>query len=138
MLERSNIEQLLRINGVDVSAPDEEIKSILISARWHKDDVETALMVLRENTKDHTTHVDTLHKVFQTDEKLNSETISALLGIDVVIPPHKIESSKVHQKIGMSAGQIIQIALVSICFALIAGIASMMYLQIGVFHITMR
>ena len=85
MLEKQNIEAFLRVNGIASTAKDEEIRSVLLSARWDHDEVDTALMVLKENVRDQTTHVDTLHKVFNTDKRLSAAEISSLLGITVNI-----------------------------------------------------
>lgn len=134
MIERSHVERLLRLNGVEATAPDEEIKSILVSARWHKNDVETALMVLRENTVSHQTHVDTLHKVFQSDDSLKPETISALLGIDVDIAKDAI-SQKRSGRPTMSVGQAFQIGCVSAGIAFVLFIASMWYFEMGIFYV---
>lgn len=137
MLDRSHIEQMLKLNGVEASAPEEEIKSVLISARWHENDVETALLVLRENKESHKTHVDSLHKVFRSDENLKPETISALLGIDVDILPDEVTSS-IHRKRRASASQMMQIGLVSLSVSVIFVVASMWYLEMGFFHATLR
>lgn len=83
MIEKRSIETFLKVNGIPPTAQDEEIRSVLISARWNKNEVDTALMVLKENIVSQETHIDTLHKVFNSDNKLNAEEISALLGIDV-------------------------------------------------------
>jgi hypothetical protein len=138
MLERAHIEKLLKLNGVEATAPDEQIKSVLLSARWHKNDVETALLVLRENTKNHQTHVDSLHKVFRTDEGLKPETISALLGIDVAVTQEVLDQKNRKFKHMISAGQMMQIGLVSLSVSLIFVLASMWYLEMGLFHATMR
>lgn len=138
MLERSHIEQLLRVNGVKESAPDEEIKSVLVSARWHKKDVETALLVLRENTKSHETHVDSLHKVFQTDDRLHPETITALLGIDVFVPKTEIPRRSSNYLAGLSFIQVLQITCTSVFLATVFVLGFMYHLQMGIFHITMR
>lgn len=83
MIKRHQIESILKINGVQPTSPDEEIRSVLLSARYSKDEVDTAIMVLRENTVTNTTRVDGLHKVFRTDEALSPEEISQLLGIEI-------------------------------------------------------
>ncbi len=137
MFERAHIEKFLELNGVEPSAPDDEIKSVLVSARWHKDDVETALLVLRENKQSHETHVDTLRRVFRSDEHLQPETISALLGVDVNIPSDDIDHKRFSHSM-MSAQQMMQIGLVSLSVSVIFVLASMWYLQMGVFHIAMR
>lgn len=80
MLERSAIEKILVANGVSPTAPDEKIKSILLAAQWVDDDVETALSVLRENSKHEVRH-DTINQVFRSDSKLDPDSISKLLGV---------------------------------------------------------
>jgi hypothetical protein len=137
MLERSHVEKLLKLNGVEPTAPDEEIKSVLISARWHKNDVETALLVLRENTQSHESHVDSLHKVFRSDDQLKPETISALLGVDVSVTREALARNKRGYKPQLSIGQMIQIGLVSFSASVICLLASMWYLKMGVFHATL-
>jgi hypothetical protein len=57
-------------------------------------------MVLRENVLNQETHVDTLHKVFNTDTRLNSAEISALLGIDVAISDSDVNN--INKKYAMS------------------------------------
>lgn len=85
MIEKRHIESILRANGVAATAKDEEIRSVLLSARWNENEVDAALMVLKENTVSKETHIDTLHKVFHTDERLSAADISKLLGIEVEI-----------------------------------------------------
>ena len=96
MINKESVERYLRANGIEPSAPEEEIKQVLFSAKWHHDDVDTALMVLRENPETHETHVDSFHKIFHPDDRLQPETISALLGIDVQItsPEERIRSNR--------------------------------------------
>ena len=138
MIEKRQIEELLRVNGVHIKAPSEEIKSVLLSARWNKNDVETALLVLREDSKSRETHVDTLHKVFGTDEKLRPELISSLLGVDIDLS--HLDISKNARKVGrfVSFGQMLQICLLSVTLSSLCILGSMWYLDVGVFHFTMR
>ena len=133
MIDREHIERVLKINGLAPTSPDEEIRSVLVSAKWHKDDVETALTVLRENVKTHQTRTDTLHNVFLTDERLSPEAIESLLGIDVEI------SSKDLKSLGHSRRRInVWQALTIGGYALVAAVAFMMLImywqQIGIFH----
>jgi hypothetical protein len=133
MIQRKQIEQILRINGVALSAPDEEIKSVLLSARWHKDDIETAIMVLRENKKSHKTHVDTVHKVFHSDDKLSPDAVSSLLGIDMDISSNEINT--ISNKQGkLRFNSILVLALISLGLSLIFVFAAMWYLKMGLFH----
>tara|TARA_B100000745_G_C19848474_1_gene281668 strand:+ start:24 stop:437 length:414 start_codon:yes stop_codon:yes gene_type:complete len=134
MINRTQIEQILRINGVPVSAPDEEIKSVLLSARWHEDDIETAIMVLRENTKSHKTHVDTVHKVFHTDDKLDPKTVSSLLGIEMNITPEQVQSRSRNAKGGLRFNSILVLTLVSLILSVLFVFAAMWYLKMGLFY----
>jgi len=83
MISREHIESILRINGVSTTSNDDEIRSVLLSARYDNDEVDTAIMVLRQDPVTRKTRVDGLHKVFHTNDALNSHEISDLLGIDV-------------------------------------------------------
>ncbi len=138
MFERRHVEELLRINGVPLSAPDEEIKSVLISARWHEKDVETAMTVLRENIVSHETHVDRLQKVFRSDEKLRPETISALLGVDLDVPRGSIKTTEQLRKRSLTFGQFVNIAVLSIVLSSVCVVGAMWFEHAGIFHITMR
>tara|TARA_B100000745_G_C20147241_1_gene393414 strand:+ start:997 stop:1419 length:423 start_codon:yes stop_codon:yes gene_type:complete len=133
MIDRSVVEHLLTANGVDPSAPDEEIKSLLISAKWHASDVETALMVLRENSSTHKRRVDSLHKVMRSDENLDPQTISALLGIDVDIKQTNVPTGKTYNQ--MTVKQMTVVALVALTLALTFVITAMWYMEMGIFHI---
>ena len=64
MIERKHIEQLLKLNGLAPTSHDEEIKSVLLSARYKEDEVDTAILILRENKQSHKTKVDGHTKFF--------------------------------------------------------------------------
>jgi len=133
MIEKRNIEAFLKVNGIPATAKDEEIRSVLLSARWNNNEVDTALMVLKENTKSNETHVDTLHKVFNSDDRLSSAEITKLLGIDVNLSDlEDVTISKKHQLIENSS------ALIVFGLSLLIAFSSIGYLmykeKAGVFH----
>jgi hypothetical protein len=133
MIQRDKVEALLKINGVSPSSPDEEIRSVLLSARYNNDEVDAAIMVLRENTRTNKTRVDGLHKVFRSAETLRPDEISTLLGIDVDIDQVAVPQSKVR---GFSTVQFLLVWVISVVVSL-AGILYYMYLnEVGVFHPT--
>lgn len=136
MLNRQQVEKVLVLNGVKPTAADEEIRSLLIQARWHEDDVKAALLVLKENVETHETHVDTLHKVFRTDERLQPDTINALLGIDVDLSDTDIEVNRERARGHMTFSQLSQIALVSVALAAISLSLFMWLMKVGPFHQT--
>jgi hypothetical protein len=137
MFKRQHIEQLLRLNGVSMEDTDDEIKSVLISAQWHKDDVEAAVLVLRENKNDHKTHVDSLLKVFRTDDRLRPETISSLLGIQMDVTSDEITKRRRVASGNMQPSQILLVAMMALVLSLIFVFASMRYLEMGLFHKTL-
>ena len=134
MINREQIESILKINGVTPAAPDEHIRSILLSARYNKDEVDTAIMVLRQNTKTHQTRVDGLHKIFRSDEALQPAEISQLLGIEVDVN----DPVQTHGKSrDFSIVQKVFVWVLSVMVA-VAGILFYMYLhKIGIFYPSM-
>ena len=133
MIDRKHIEKILKVNGLTPTAEDEEIRSILISAKWNKDDVETALTVLRENINTHDSRVDTLHNVFLTDRRLSPEAIQSLLGIDIEVSSNELASLRESRK----RVSIWQIASVISCAVILAVgfVVMFMYTKhIGIFH----
>lgn len=133
MTNRNHIERILKLNGVSPTAKDEEIRSILLSARFNKDEVDTALVILRENLKTNENRVDGLHKVFRTDEALNAAEIYSLLGVDVNL------DSKVKVKAGRDARSFSTLNQTILFFVAIilgfVGILLYMYVaHIGLFH----
>jgi hypothetical protein len=131
MISRDQIEKILKVNGVAPGSPDEQIRSILLSARYGKDEVDTAIMVLREDTKTRQTRVDGLHKVFRSTQALKPEEISHLLGIDVTIGDTIVNRNKQRN---FTIFQYVFVWVLSVVVA-VTGILAYMYLhEIGVFH----
>ena len=131
MIDKKHVESLLKINGIEKTAPDEEIRSVLLSARFKDDEVETALMVLRENVDTKQTKVDGLHKVFRTDQALKPSEISQLLGIDVNLSEKVVVNSTTKE---YSLFQFVLLWLTSIILAVTCILFYMYSHKIGVFH----
>lgn len=131
MVQKQDIEKILKINGVSPSANDEEIRSVLLSARYNNDEVDTAIMVLRENMKTHQTRVEGLHKVFRSDEALNASEISALLGIEVEVSD--MPQQRRHSR-EMSTLQSALVVVMAVALSLLGIFGAMYYYKVGVFH----
>lgn len=134
MIQRKQLESILKINGVDPSSPDEEIRSVLLSARYDKNEVDTAIMVLRENTKNNSTRVDGLHKVFRSDQGLKPNEISSLLGIEVDVEEVSVRRLKEEKEVAWI--QTCVILLVSLVLALLGVLLVMYIYKVGMFHST--
>jgi hypothetical protein len=139
MFERSQIEKLLSLNGVNMKASDDEIKSVLMSARWNKDDVEAAILILRENKFTHQTHVDSLHRVFRTDDRLRPETVSSLLGIEMKVSSRDInKNGEYRHGTPVPLAQIASIVVIALVVSVVFIMSAMWYLEMGIFHQTLR
>jgi hypothetical protein len=132
MIDKSQIENILRANGIAPSAKDEEIRSLLLSAKWTENDVDTALMVLKENTATKATHIDTLHKVFRSDQRLSPEEITSLLGIKTTLSDYDLKSED-----GQSSNQKMSV-LIAVVLSLLIAVTSVGYVmykeKAGFFH----
>ncbi len=98
--------------------------------------METAITILRQDPKDKREHVETVHKVFRTDEKLKPETISALLGVDVDIDPNEIKMRRRLARGQLTSGLVLHILLVSLVLSSIFIFGTMWLMKIGIFHDT--
>jgi hypothetical protein len=133
MINREHIERILKLNGLAPTAKDEEIKSILLSARYKEHEVDAALMVLREDTRTQKTRVDGLHKIFRTDDLLSPQEISALLGVDVRIDKVETSAKKLQQVTAVSQAGLLIIATM---LALLVITSYMYFAKMGIFHHT--
>lgn len=131
MINREQIESILKVNGVSPAAPDEQIRSVLLSARYDKNEVDTAIMVLRENIKTNKTRVDGLHKIFRTDQALQPEEISQLLGIEVDIKEKVVSQSRDSLPAGF---QYVLVWLFSVALAVSSIMLYMYFHKVGVFY----
>ncbi len=138
MIKREHIERLLALNGITPSASDDEIKSLLLSARWKQDDVEAAVIVLRENKTTHEKHVDSLHKVFQSDDRLRPDVVASLLGVHMDVGAADLRRAKKRKRGSVSLQQGASIALFAIVLATGFVLFSMWHLEVGIFHQTLR
>lgn len=83
MIDPGHVKKILEINGVSTESSDDSIRSVLLSARYNKDEIDTALLVLRQDNDTNEVRVEGLHKVFRTNQALAPKEISQLLGIEV-------------------------------------------------------
>lgn len=133
MMQKKHIEEILTVNGIKPTSPEEVIRSVLLSARYNKDEVDAAIMVLRENTTTKETHVDGLHKVFRSDDVLSPEEISRLLGVDVELDESRSLATRKREP---SFIQYLILVLIACCIAAAGVVWAMQMHQVGPFHPT--
>lgn len=131
MINRNHIEQILRINGMSPSEPDDVIRSVLLSARYNNDEVDTALLVLREDAETKRIRVEGLHKVFRTNDSLEPREISELLGIDVNVNHFQPEGVGVN-RVGMTT--FFSVWMFSVLLASVGVLLFMHMNSVGIFH----
>jgi hypothetical protein len=132
MISRANVEKVLKVNGVTPEDADEGvIRSVLLNARYNDHEVDTALMVLRENPKTQQSSVEGLHKVFRTDRGLSPDEISSLLGIqiDASDMPTRVDKNR-----EISSLQVSFIWALSVIAAAAGMLFYMYFYEIGPFH----
>lgn len=131
MISRNQIESILKINGVSTKSPDEHIRSVLLSARYSKNEIDTAIMILREDSKTQKTRVEGLHKVFRTGESLRPEEIAQLLGVDAGIDGTIVVLNKKRE---LSSTQLAVVWILSVSMATLGILISMYIHKVGVFY----
>ncbi len=132
MITKTEVESILRLNGVPVTAPDDMIKTVLQNANLTAEEADYAIQILRlPSDQLKQSDVTGLHKLFRTDQSLRPDEIVQLLGIEVehtdeVVPQGKARAA--------SPLQMTLVWILSAIFAL-AGILLYMYANnVGVFH----
>jgi hypothetical protein len=133
MVERTHIESLLRIHGISPSAPDEEIRSILFSAKYNKDEIDTALTVIRQDQNTKQDRIEGMRKIYRADEALSPAQISALLGIEVTIDPTEV---KINRDPRMSLRQMVIFFFTTVFFAALGLLFALYITSSGPFHPT--
>lgn len=134
MITKEQIEAILKINGIPIESNDEQIRTVLLNARFTPEEAETAIGVLHNKISDQRTRIDGLHKVFRTDTTLKPNEISSLLGIEIEVPEGHLVVHKTHK---LKGWHFIVVWFVSVVFA-VTGILFYMYLnQVGLFHPSM-
>lgn len=128
MLNRKTIERILIANGISPSAPDEEIRSVLLAAKWIDDDVEMALSVMREN-QTHSVREDTVKNVFHSDEKLDSTAVSQLLAITLDTNLFNKTSETHNPWYQMSVKQWIVLLTIAVSITVVIAFAAILHLK---------
>lgn len=130
-MNKKEIETILKINGFDNSTPEDQIKTVLLSARYSADEVDAAIIMLKRSPDTGAETVSGLHKVFYADKRLRPSEISSLLGVDLDL---ETPISRRSRRSTLSILQFILVWFFSVFFA-VSGILFYMYLnEIGLFH----
>ena len=113
-----------------------KLKAINAVERYRKriasNDVETALIVLREDKVKQTQHIDTVHQIFNTSDKIDPSTLNAILGIDIEInnitEKHSKDLDRAYRR------QIFSLIVVSVVGALFFLLVAMWIMEFGIFY----
>lgn len=131
MIDRAHIEKILKLNGLAPDSPDDEIKALLISAKWHERDVETALVVLREDSHQEKS-ISAVRQVLHSDEKIISSTdLQSLLGMEVDVRSVPSVVFKTQSK--AIRAQICSMVIVSVVIAGLSLLGMMWLFKIDIF-----
>lgn len=133
-IDKGLIENILKANGVSMESGDDEIKSLLFSARWHEDDIDTALFVLRNDKDNNKQRIDAVYDDdFRLQDRMRPETISAMLGIEVDYDPERREYGRGENVGTMGILGMIFVLSAAIIFSVLVLLLFMFVFKIGVF-----
>ncbi|MBX2866792.1 hypothetical protein KTR10_02475 [Candidatus Kaiserbacteria bacterium] len=134
MIKKRLIENFLKLNGIPLDAEDQIIRSALVEARWHEEDVEVALLVLKGNRQNDTVEVTAARQLFHSDARVAPETLSSLLGVTVNIDSNQLYAVYRDDE---KYDPVLHPALTTlflIAGAFVIGLAMMYAMRIGPFH----
>lgn len=134
MIDRDQIERLLRLNGVSSDAGDEKIAALLQQLNWGKSDIERGLKVLHGEPEAVGGQAGgILARLSRTDEAMSPAMVTALLGIEMNVRDKDISARRQHSE-GLTLGQVVSIIGAAVLMACIYIIVSMWVLKIGFFE----
>ncbi|HMO78233.1 MAG TPA: hypothetical protein PKA42_03740 [Candidatus Paceibacterota bacterium] len=133
MFQKSDIETILKINGVSQAAAPEAIRLVLKRASYNEQEIEAALSLLQNNTTNLYNKNTELNKIFRTTEALKPSEISSLLGIEVQVACVPGYNSKDRN---LSWLQTLVVIFLAIILAVIGIVAAMYIYEVGIFHPT--
>ena len=84
-MNRDQLLTVLKINGLEPTAPEEDVRAVLRNARYSAHEVESALHILRDANAIEDARVDGLHRVFYSDEHLRPNEVASLLGVEMQV-----------------------------------------------------
>lgn len=101
MIAKDQVIALLEIHGMSIHSSDNEIRTVLLSAQYENDEIETAIISLRtdpETADANDIKRQGLHKIFFTDQGLRPHEVSALLGIDIEVNQITAKNIELNQR----------------------------------------
>jgi predicted transcriptional regulator len=130
-MNRHQLLSILKINGYDLSATDEEIRAVLNHAKYSESEIETALQILREQPMVEAGRVDGLHRIFYTDGSLRPNEISSLLGVDMNL---NMPISRWTKSDNLTLREVLTIVIGSVAIATMTILTYMFLAGVGLFH----
>lgn len=133
MINKSQTEQILRLNGLTSEATPEEVRTVLVRARWHKDDVEAAIEALHRKPDKVSVEHNPKTSIMNSDHRIAPETLNAVLGIDVELT--QIRHKDIADQNWFLKKQILSLVLITLLGSVLFLITVMWQLKIGLFEI---
>jgi hypothetical protein len=131
MMNIKHLDTVLRINGLEKTSPESDVSAVLLSSRYTPEEVKTALLILKNGDQTvASTHIS-LHKVFRSDELLESQEIALLLGGDLYV--NTKVSARVRNR-ELAASHLLLLSLASLVVAISSMMLYMYTQNMGMFH----
>ncbi len=138
MLDKNFLQSFLKVNNASETMSDADVRKVLQTAGWSESEVVAAVSLLRSGSTSPDASIGQSMKNFRSDMEFSSSQLSDLLGIDVVIDPHRVRNGVlIHAdntkfiiaRVLTSVG----IAALAIGLALSMGVGSAYLFEIGPF-----
>lgn len=135
MVDRLHIQRILRLNGVSEIASPEEIKMVLLKAGLSLRDLDTVALFSENIVTNNEIATGGVQTLFKTDNALNPEHISSLLGIRVQVSKIQLEKEYSVVSKAVFALQVLCTVTFTFLFATAGVIALLWYTKTGFFHV---
>lgn len=130
-MNRNQLKSILKINGYTEDASDDDVRAVLLQAKYSESEIENALIILRQSDVKPMVRSDGLHTVFYSDSHLKPREIAGLLGIEV---DFEASSFRLEEKKSFNLNEVLIIMVLSAVIAILGIVIYMYSNQIGFFH----
>lgn len=132
-MNKNQLTAVLKINGYDLHSTDDDIRAVLLGAKYTESEVEKALVILRQTNVANVVRADGLHTVFYTDTHLKPSEISGLLGIEVDLDFNNTHIGR-DRGVGFSFIEVLIIVTFSMLVAVVGSFLYMYLNEVGLYH----
>ena len=136
MVNKEHILNFLRVNEIPYPSPEEDIRRALGIARWHDDDIQVALLKLRNDSDPYQYNPNNARNIFFSDIPIAPETLSSLLGVNISLPRARLraQNSRANSKDTLTTTVTLLTVFTSVVLGLFVTLFVMYLYNVGPFY----